>query len=292
VTEIVVRAPASTANLGPGFDCAAAALDLWNEMRVEERTNGGPWVTIEGEGADELPRDERHLSLRAFAAFAPPDAFCFRFLNRIPVERGLGSSAAAIAAGLVAGAAVARPAHDDDGDLALGARIERHVDNLAAALRGGVCLTWGDARAPHAARVAADLPFAAVLVVPDERGSTAYSRSRLPFTIAHADAAAAASRAALLGAALAAGDGAMLRDAFDDERLHEPYRAASAPLLARVRDALPDGAAGATLSGSGPSIVVWAEKSRRDEVVAELEARFADTRVLPLAVAERGATAA
>src|SRR5918912_2847354 len=97
---IRVRAPASTANLGPGFDCAAAALDLWNEVEVDE--NGAvATIEIEGEGADELPRDGRHLTLRAFAQFAPPERCRFRFVNRVPLERGLGSSAAAIALGLV-----------------------------------------------------------------------------------------------------------------------------------------------------------------------------------------------
>ena len=100
---IVVRAPASTANLGPGFDCAAAALDLWNELEVAAAVNGEPLVVLDGEGADELPRDDRHLALRAFALVAPLEGRRFRFVNRIPLERGLGSSAATVAAGLVAG---------------------------------------------------------------------------------------------------------------------------------------------------------------------------------------------
>ena len=101
--SIVVRAPASTANLGPGFDCAAAALDLWNELHVEE---GETEVVVEGEGAAELPQTAEHLALRAFSLVAPVEGHRFRFVNRIPLERGLGSSAATIAAGLVAGAAV------------------------------------------------------------------------------------------------------------------------------------------------------------------------------------------
>ncbi len=101
---LVVRAPASTANLGPGFDCAAAALELWNELHVEP---GEHAVVVEGEGADELPSDDEHLALRAFALVTPVAGYRFRFVNRIPLERGLGSSAAAIAAGLVAGAIVA-----------------------------------------------------------------------------------------------------------------------------------------------------------------------------------------
>src|SRR5262249_9771189 len=132
-------APASTANLGPGFDAAAAALDLWNELTVEEGTFA---VEIAGEGADELPRDETHVALRAFALFASPKGYRFSFVNRIPLERGLGSSAAAIAVGLHAGAAAAGRAVTPNELLVLGAELEGHADNLAAVLHGGVCMAW------------------------------------------------------------------------------------------------------------------------------------------------------
>ena len=101
--SFVVKAPATSANLGPGFDCAGAALDLWNELHVLPAEEGEPLVEVEGVGADEVPHDETHLALRAFALVAPLDGHRFRFVNRIPLERGLGSSAATIAAGLVAG---------------------------------------------------------------------------------------------------------------------------------------------------------------------------------------------
>jgi homoserine kinase len=292
MTRFVVRAPASTANLGPGFDCAAAALALWNELHVEERLNGGAWVEIEGEGADELPRDADHLALRAFALFAPPDRYSFRFVNRIPLERGLGSSAAAVAAGLVAGAATAGRSPAADDALVLGAELEGHADNLAAALRGGVCLAWLRGERPSAARIAADLPLAPVVVVPAERTKTSESREALPPTVRHAEAATAAGRAALLGAAIAAGNEALFRDAVEDDRLHEPYRASAAPLLGELRHALPDGAAGVTLSGSGPSVVVWVEKASVASVVDKLRRRVPlETRVLPLQIAARGAAA-
>ena len=147
---IVVRAPASTANLGPGFDCAAAALDLWNELEVAAAVNGEPLVVLDGEGADELPRDDRHLALRAFALVAPLEGRRFRFVNRIPLERGLGSSAATVAAGLVAGLAAAGRTASFDELLELGLPLEGHADNLAAALCGGVCLIWqSNARRPR-----------------------------------------------------------------------------------------------------------------------------------------------
>ena len=137
-------APASTANLGPAFDCAAAALELWNEVVVDESDRGG--IEIEGEGAAELPRDASHLTLRAFALFAPPERYRFRFVNRIPLERGLGSSAAAIALGLVAGSAVAGSSADPGELLPHAVRLEGHADNLAAALLGGVCVAWCERR--------------------------------------------------------------------------------------------------------------------------------------------------
>ena len=284
-----VVAPASTANLGPGFDAAAAALELWNEVVVEE---GGGGVEIEGEGVDELPRDATHLTLRAFALFAPVDGFRFSFVNRIPLERGLGSSAAAIAMGLVAGAAVSGKKATPAELLALGVPIEGHADNLAAALYGGVCLAMKRQGSIHAHRIAADMPVAAILAVPSTRTSTAASRNGLPEKVTHADAAHNAASAAMLGASIVSGDVELLRDAFDD-RLHEQYRMSNAPLLRSLRAHAPDGTVGVTLSGSGPSVVVWAENDRAADVARELEHSLPDdTMVLPLRVAQEGARTA
>ncbi len=283
-----MRAPASTANLGPGFDCAAAALDLWNELHVWE-ADGGPLVTVEGEGAAELPTDERHLALRAFALFAPVEAYRFHFVNRIPLERGLGSSAATIATGLVAGAAVVPGLALADGRLLdEGLPLEGHADNLAAALNGGVCLIWQNGAGLHASRVAVDLPLAPVVIAPYSRVNTLESRNRLPETLSHGEAAAAAAQAALLGAAIASGDADLLAASFHD-RLHEPFRAADAPLLAELRSLPVAGQAGVTLSGSGPSVVVWAAKDKVAQAAAELERRYPDARILPLAIAPEGA---
>ncbi len=279
-------APASSANLGPGFDSAAAALELWNELEVETGAEFG--VEISGEGAGELPRDASHLALRAFSLFAPIEGCRFRFENRIPLERGLGSSASAIALGLVAGAAAAGLAADPGELLVRGARLEGHIDNLAAVLYGGVCVAWTRG-GPHAARIAADMPLAPVLVVPASRTNTVHSRSGLPFTVSHHDAAETVAAATMLGAAIAGGNATLLRDAFYD-RLHEQYRSTQSPLLQAVRDDLPDGASGVTLSGSGPSVVVWAEPDRVDAVVAALEQSVpSSATVLPLRVAQVGA---
>ena len=269
---MIVRAPATSANLGPGFDAAAVALDLWNELEVTD----GEGVVVEGEGADELPADATNLAVRAYALRADPAGKRFRFVNRIPLERGLGSSAAAIALGLAAAAPDAGP----EALLADGRALEGHADNLAAALAGGVILTW-DGRI---ARLADGLPLAPVALVPRERTSTEASRRSLPSTVSHADAAANAAYAALLAAGAAAQDADLFAAGLDD-RLHEPYR--PSPALDAVREELPPGARGATLSGSGPTVIVWADEP--DACAAALAQRFPEHDVLPLAVTPRGA---
>jgi homoserine kinase len=283
-----VVAPASTANLGPGFDSAAAALDLWNEAVVAE-VGDGPIVELEGEGAGELPADAGHLSLRAFALVAAPDRYRFSFVNRIPLERGLGSSAAAIALGLVAGATVSDRPLDLAELLALGEQLEGHADNLAAALLGGVSVTWVRDGRRRVVQIAPDLPLTPVLAVPSVRTNTARSRNGLPATVSHEDAAVNAAHAALLGAAIASGDARLLGDAFSD-RLHEQYRIDGAPFLRTLREHPPADAAGITLSGSGPSVVVWAEPERAGAVARELETMLPDdAAVLRLRVAREGA---
>ena len=269
---MIVRAPATSANLGPGFDAAAVALDLWNELEVTD----GEGVVVEGEGAGELPADATNLAVRAYALRADPAGKRFRFVNRIPLERGLGSSAAAIALGLAA----ASPGAGPEELLADGRALEGHADNLAAALAGGVTLTW-DGRI---ARLADGLPLAPVALVPHERTSTEASRRSLPSTVSHADAAANAAYAALLAAGAAAQDADLFAAGLDD-RLHEPYR--PSPALDAVREELPPGARGATLSGSGPTVIVWADEP--DACAAALAQRFPEHDVLPLAVTPRGA---
>lgn len=262
-----VRAPATTANIGPGFDCAAAAFDLWNELSISE--GGEP--------------ERAHLGVRAFSLLADPSGFAFEFTVRIPRERGLGSSASIIALGLAAATLANGDELDPERLLALGLPLEGHADNLAAALAGGVCLTW-DGRI---ARIADTLPLAPIAVVPESRVRTAEARASLPDQISHRSAAVTAAHAALLGAGIASADGTLFAAALHDE-LHEPYRAATAPVFTNVRDELPAGAVGATISGSGPTVIVWAEAGRAEECARELEARFADATVLALRVSGTG----
>jgi homoserine kinase len=266
---IRVRAPATTANLGAGFDCVAVALDLWNELAVTPG-DGGP--------------DRTHLGVRAFERLAPADGLRFDFTDRIPRESGLGSSAAVIALGLLAGALAAGRDPDPEALLAAGLELEGHGDNLAAALAGGACLTWGT----RIARVADTVPGVPVALVPEARVSTAAARAALPANVPLADAAFSAGRAALLGAALASGSPELFAAALDD-RLHEPHRAKNAPLLTTIRARPPASALGATISGSGPTVIVWAREGEAEACAAELADRFSEVQVLWLAVSAQGA---
>jgi homoserine kinase len=266
-----VRAPATTANLGPGYDCAAVALDLWNELEVSE-----------GDG----DQDPDHLGVRAFARIASVTGKRFSFTDRIPLERGLGSSAAVIALGLVAAALVQRRSASPEELLAEGIELEGHGDNLAAALAGGVCLTWKT----RIARLADRAPAIPIALIPESTVPTAAARELLPVDVTHADAAFTASRAAFLGAALASGSEELFAEALDD-RLHEPYRSRDAPLLQEVRNRLPDGALGATLSGSGPTVIVWARADAAAACADELSRRHSDVQVRTHRVSSRGAHA-
>jgi homoserine kinase len=271
MTAVRVRAPATTANVGPGFDCVAIALDLWNELEVRA-----------GDG----PQDSGHLGVRAFARLASPEGRSFAFTDGIPRTRGLGSSAAVVALGLVAAAAVEGLDLGLEELLAAGVGLEGHADNLAAALAGGVCLTWDG----KIARIADEAPAVPIALVPETTVSTAAARASLPTEVAHSDAAFTVGRASLLGAALACGSAELFAEALDD-RLHEPYRAESAPLLAEVRANLPRGAVGATISGSGPAVIVWARADTVDASAAELESRYPDVDIRSLTASPKGAHA-
>jgi homoserine kinase len=270
VTErIHVRAPATTANVGSGFDCAGIALGLFNELEVV-RDDSVP------------PADTHHLGIAAFARIAPVDGWRFRFTYDIPRASGLGSSASLIALGLVAGSIAAGTEPEPEALLAAGLPLEGHPDNLAPALVGGACLTFGG----RIERVADSVPAEPIaLRPPAEQVSTEHSRTLLPISVPHEDAVFSAGRAALLGAGLASGNEALFAASLDD-RLHEPYRSA---FLADVRATLPDSALGATLSGSGPTVIVWARRGRRNECVETLSARWPEVEARPLDVSSVGA---
>jgi homoserine kinase len=273
-----VRAPATSANLGPGFDALGLALALHDEVSARV-TGGGLSVAVSGEGADVLPRDERHLVVRAMrATFAQlgmqPAGLAVECHNRIPQARGMGSSSAAIVAGVLLARALADDGPrrlDDDAVLRLASGLEGHPDNVAACLRGGATIAWdvaldvaGSAGAGGAGRAAGvravRFPPAAsvrpVLFVPAQQGLTAAARAALPQTVPHGDAAHAVGRAALLVHALSSAP-ELLFDATED-RLHQPYRAAAAPVSARLLRDLRAAGVPAVISGAGPSVLALA----------------------------------
>jgi homoserine kinase len=284
--RLTVSAPASSANLGPGFDCLALALELRNDVVLTARDDDLLVVTVEGEGAADAPRGADNLFLRAFvAAGGEPVGLDVDMLNGVPFARGLGSSAAAIAAGLAAGAAWSET--DDLDLLALATDLEGHPDNVAAALNGGLTLAWTGPEGPRAIGFEPP-PVGYVAVVADDPLETTAARAALPAEVPYADAVHTAARAALLIAALGAGDPDLIAEALDD-RLHEPYRAPLVPLLGtvRARTVGDDAVLGATLSGAGPTVLVWCREGTEDEVAARLEG-VPGGRPMVLAAAELG----
>jgi homoserine kinase len=256
----LVRVPASSANLGPGFDALAAALSLQLELEVVE---AGAFA-IETELA--IARDRRNLCVRAFERLHPADRFAFRIRSAIPLSGGLGSSAAAIVAGLMA----ADHLFELDADvLALATELEGHPDNVAAALHGGVVIC-ADGRV---ARFEAPTGLEAVLVVPHEPVRTAEARRALPGKVPLADAVHNVAHASLLTLGLARGDWDLVARGLDD-RLHQPRRAHLYPRSAAlVREARALGALGATISGAGPTVLVWTHYEQTAAVTAALRER-------------------
>jgi homoserine kinase len=271
VAPFTVRVPATSANLGPGFDALGLALGLYNTVRVEPAA--ALEVVVEGEGAAALPRDERSLLWRALCAAveragATPPTVRLVCHNRIPLARGLGSSSAAIVAGLLAGNRLAGDQLDRNALLALAVALEGHPDNVTPALLGGVRVCVQGEGGLSQVAVPLPRPLYAALFVPDRPLPTAEARRALPATVPWGDAVYNLGRAALLVAALATGEYRLLAEATRD-RLHQPARARLFPalpaLLAAARAA---GALGACLSGAGPSVLALAESAADAQRVA------------------------
>lgn len=260
---IEVLAPATTANLGPGFDCLGMALDLWNRLEVlpiEHGPGSEPSVDVLGEGAAELPSDSSNLTFRAMQFLfdeagleMPPVRL--RCHNLVPLSRGLGSSAAAIAAGLVAANALCGEPFSSREILEMAATIEGHPDNVAAAVMGGLQLVVSDGPQLYTAPIPVPDDIQAVLFIPDARIATADARAVLPSQVSIPDAVFNMGRAALLVAGMTLNRPEYL-DVATQDKLHQPYRQPLFPaikvILAAARDA---GALGVFLSGSGSTIL-------------------------------------
>jgi homoserine kinase len=264
----LVRVPASSANLGPGFDVLACALGLHVELEVVETGRFGVVTELE------IARDRRNLAVRAFELLHPADEHEFRIRSNVPLSGGLGTSAAAIVAGLLAADSMYELGADL---LPLAAELEGHPDNVAAALLGGFVLC-ADGRAERF-----DVPagLEAVLVVPREPVRTAAARAALPAEVPMADAVFNVAHAGLLVLGLARGDWDLVARGLED-RLHQPRREHLYPRsmeLARAAREL--GALGATISGAGPTVLVWCAYEATGPVLGRLAERcdgWADVR--------------
>lgn len=247
--------PATSANLGPGFDCFGLALDLCNEVVLD--VDASPGVTFEGEGAGELPTDGSDMISRSFAHVArvagvPVPAFALHGVNRIPLERGLGSSAAACVAGIMLADRVLALGFLPDDVLDLAIELEGHPDNAAAAIVGGFTLAFGDG----VLRLDAAPELRPVALIPDLRMPTAQARAVLAQTVSLADAVYNASHAAAAVVALTS-QPAILAEVLGD-RLHQEARLALVPLVKGVFDELRAAHIPVCVSGAGPTLLAFA----------------------------------
>jgi homoserine kinase len=299
--RVSVRVPATSANLGPAFDCAGLALARHDVVEFAVVASGLS-VEVGGVGAGELPTDESHLVVRAFRAacdelgWTPPGLRVVA-RNGIPQGRGMGSSAAAVVAGVQAAWALCPDVDVVDGNavLRLTTELEGHPDNVAACLLGGLVLSWTGGRGPVADSLQVHDEVLPVVLVPDATLSTSVARGLLPDVVPHADAAFNAGRAALLVHALT-GEPALLLEATED-RLHQRQRGPAMPESLALIDLLRDAGHAAVVSGAGPSVLVLTRRTDGEPAepagatpvreVADLAPE--GWSVLPLGVDPRGA---
>jgi homoserine kinase len=263
--HVTIDVPGSSANLGPGFDCLGVALPL--RLRVQITRRAGPLaVRLHGEGADDLPADRSNLVVATMLGDDDGDGLDVEIANDLPLAAGCGSSAAAIVAGLAARAALAGRPVDRDELVAMAVAVEGHPDNIAAAVYGGFTIASGDP--PLVRRIEPPRGLGFVLAVPPERLATSAARAALTEQALRADAVHNVQRVALLVSALYTGRLDDLAQALSD-RLHQDARAHLVPTFARLATCSGRiGALGVTLSGAGPSVLVWCRADEAEDCAA------------------------
>jgi homoserine kinase len=271
VRRRLVRVPASSANLGPGYDVMAAALSLYLELEVTETGE----FSVDA-GGHPVPEDRSNLCVRAFEALHPSDGLRFEIRSEIPLARGLGSSAAAIVAGLMAADHLYELGLESEEVYARAVELEGHPDNVGAALYGGfvVCpQDGGDGQRARPVRLEPPQGVEGVLAIPDEEVPTEKARAMMPAQVALGDAVANVAAASQLVLGIERSDLTLIERGLDD-RLHQPNRAGLYPrsmeLLAQARDL---GAIGATISGAGPALLFWCFWQDTGKVTAALRER-------------------
>ena len=275
----LVRVPASSANLGPGYDAMAAAMALFLELEVEE---SGEFAFDPG-GLD-VSTGRDNLIVRAFESLRPADGIAFRLRSEIPLARGLGSSAAAIVAGLAAADHLYELALSKEEMLARATAIEGHPDNVAAAIYGGFVVCRAGEEGPVAARFDPPEGLEGIVVIPPEEVSTERAREAIPAELPLADAVANVSAAATLVLGLRSADLDLLAQGLHDS-IHQERRRELYPRSMEIVDSARElGALGATISGAGPTVLVWTTWQEAGTVAAALEERcagWAEVRRLP-----------
>lgn len=294
-----MRVPASSANLGPGFDSIGCALGVWDTCRARVTSTPGLSVTVAGEGAGSVPLDATHLVHRAMVVawgelgVEPPAGLALDCTNEVPHGRGMGSSATAIVTGIVAAQALVDVSAGDAGDAvdltfanSLASRLEGHPDNASASVYGGFTLSWSDDE--QASTTTVHLPVhpdvVPVVFAPDVQLSTAKARSVLPQQVRLADAAANSARSALLAHAIGFAPEHLL--AATKEWLHQEARRPSYAASMSLVDRLRSRGHAAVISGAGPSVLVLTRREHVEEVRAHGEAGW---RVLTPGIPDHGA---
>ncbi|MSS45409.1 homoserine kinase [Cutibacterium sp. WCA-380-WT-3A] len=268
-----VRVPATSANLGPGYDCMGLALDLWDEVGVEVLDRPGVVIDVTGEGADTVPHDESHLVVATLRqglvelGYSRPDAgLHLTAVNSIPQSRGLGSSAAAIVSGLALAWGLARPAVPLDRTvlLTMAAAIEGHPDNAAPAILGGAQLAWRDSDVVNHISLAVNPSIIFRVYVPDRHVPTALARQVLPRQVDRDDAVHQVLAASLLVTALTTSPEHLL--AATEDWLHQPYRRSLMPESVALMDSLRNHGVAAVISGAGPTVLALGSRDQLDRV--------------------------
>ncbi len=293
---VEVRVPASSANLGPGFDSIGCALGVWDRCRASVTQAPGLVVEVEGEGAGAVPLDETHLVHRAMraawseAGVTPPEGLHLECRNAVPHGRGMGSSATAIVTGIVAALGLHAVSSgrgsgvDLDAANSLAARLEGHPDNASASIFGGVTLSWTEVSGTTTVRLPVHPELEPVVFAPETQLSTARARSVLPQQVRLADAAANSARAALLAHSVGAAPEHLVEATRD--WLHQEARRGSYPASMALVDTLRAEGHAAVISGAGPSVLVL---TLRDRVGAVRRHAPDGWRVLAPGIPERGA---
>jgi homoserine kinase len=294
--KVVVKVPATSANLGPGFDTLGMALSYYDELEVEAVDTTDSVVEVIGEGAGDVPTGDDNLVVKSIAyTFAhyrqPMPGLRLKAKNYIPHGRGMGSSGAAVVSGIMAAKGlldglVEMPANDL---LQIATELEGHPDNVAPALFGGLTIAWQDETGPKHKKLFVHRGVSPLVLVPKNKMSTELARSLQPDSVPHDDAVFNVSRSALLIAALTQSPELLL--AATEDRLHQNYRASAMPETDAVITALRAAGHAAVVSGAGPSVLVLASDPAQRLAAAKLAAeKFPQWQPLMLAVDFKGAT--